>query len=147
MQFTLKCNKINLYAFDVVDAFVDSDDSSERFENSENGHTVHRTISEESLPCEMLVDALDEEEEREEVETKLDEEKSAKDASNELKRQTSANDSENFKTPPPSPGFKLCSVSFTLFLLILYIYQLKCFFLISEKLNNDKYLNHIYAIK
>lgn len=63
---------------------------------------VQRTISEESLPREMLVDDEDEdigEEEEEEV----DVEKSAKDACNELTRQTSANESENFRTPPPSP--------------------------------------------
>ena len=69
---------------------------------------LQRTISEESLPNEMLLDGdLDEEEEEEksvnEPKVAVPEEKSFKDASNQLTRQTSANGHDSFKTPPPTP--------------------------------------------
>ncbi|XP_016845524.1 nucleolar and coiled-body phosphoprotein 1 [Nasonia vitripennis] len=74
--------------------------------NDSAAAAVQRTISEESLPREMLVDEEEEEEEEDVEQESFDVEKSAKDASNELTRQTSANESENFSTPPLSPETK-----------------------------------------
>lgn len=74
------------------DATVNDDESVNQLPQ------LHRTISEESFPREMLVDDLDE------VPVVVDAlEKSSKDASSEIARQASVSDA-SFKTPPPSPS-------------------------------------------